>query len=306
MKRTAIHKHINGFLPMKLDQAKNPIIAEIAVRFCRFWRFRLGLRGAGLLIRFLRKLYPDLQRFSLEYPGLGRCNIQFLDFAWIRQVTAGLNEEEALIKNLALLAESNPIIWDVGANSGYLAAEILLKLKPSRLDLFEPNLVHRLTLDSLAALDPRIQAHMVGLSDHSENQILHVPSEDGEGATRATLRADNLASAKSVRQIEINLERGDTVVATGDAPPPDILIIDVEGHEAEVIEGMKSTIQKKRPLIALEHLFLDDKVLLGMVPQGYELYTVCDVTARLLRGLVREKGHNSIMIPQKMPIPKKG
>ena len=302
MKRTAIHALINGSLPMKLDQAKNPIIAELAVRFCSFWRFRLGLRGAGLLIRFLRKLYPDLQRFSLEYPGLGRCNIQFLDFAWIRQVTAGLNEEEALIKNLSLLAVSNPIIWDVGANSGYLAAEIILKLKPSRLDLFEPNLFHQLTLDSLAALDPRIHVHMVGLSDHAGTQILYVPCEDGEGATRASLRAENLSSSKSTRQIEINLKRGDAIVADGDAPSPDLLIIDAEGHESEVIKGMKSTIEIKRPLIALEHLFLDDKVLLGMVPQGYELYTVCDLTARLFRGLVREKGHNSIMIPQKMPI----
>lgn len=306
MKRAAIHALINGSLPMKLDKAKNPIIAEIAVRFCRFWRFRLGLRGAGLLIRFLRKIYPDLQRFSLEYPGLGRCNIQFLDFAWIRQVTEGLNEEEALIKNLASLVEGNPIIWDVGANSGYLAAEILLKLKPSRMDLFEPNLVHRLTLDSLAALNSRIHVHMVGLSDHAGTQILYVPCEDGEGATRASLRAENLSSSKSTSQIEINLERGDTIVAAGDAPSPDLLIIDAEGHESEVIQGMKSTIEIKRPLIALEHLFLDDKVLLGMLPQGYELYTVCDVTARLLRGLVRERGHNSIMIPQKMPIPKKG
>ena len=281
---------------MKRDQAKNPIIAEFAVRFCRFWRFRLGLRGAGLLIRFLRKLYPDLQRFSLEYPGLGRCNIQFLDFAWIRQVAAGLNEEEALIKNLASLTEGNPIIWDVGANSGYLAAEILLKLKPSRLDLFEPNLVHRLTLDSLAALNSRVHVHMVGLSDHTGTQTLHVPFED---TARASIHANIVASSKSTRQIKINLERGDAVVAAGDAPSPDLLIIDAEGHESEVIKGMESTIEIKRPLIALEHLFLDDKVLLGMVPQGYELYTVCDATARLLRGLVRERGHNSIMIPQK-------
>ena len=206
MKSPAIHAQLKSSLPSTHDQARNPLIAEFAARFCCIWRFRLGLRGAGVLIRLLRKIYPELQRFSLEYPGLGRCNIQFLDFAWIRQVTAGLNEEEALIKNLALLGGSNPIIWDVGANSGYLAAEILLKLKPSRLDLFEPNLVHRLTLDSLAALDPRVQVHMVGLSDHSENQILHVPSEDGEGATRATLRADNVASDKSVRQIEISLK----------------------------------------------------------------------------------------------------
>ena len=77
------------------------------------------------------------------------------------------SELAAKLKNSALLVASNPIIRDVGANSGYLAAEILLKLKPSCLDLFEPNLVHQLTLDSLAAFEPRARVHMVGLSDHS-------------------------------------------------------------------------------------------------------------------------------------------
>ena len=114
-----------------------------------------------------------------------------------------------------------------------------------------------------------------------------------------------MADCKSLSQIEITLECGDAVVTGGIAPSPELLIIDAEGHEAEVIHGMKATIQKTRPLIALEHLFLTDSVLWSVLPKGYKLYTACDSTGRMLEGLVRQQGHNSIMIPQGKVILKK-
>ena len=278
------------------------MIAILAVGFCRIWTFRLGLKGGGALIRMIRRLFPGIQRFTLNYPGLGCCNISFLDFSWIRQVTCGVGEEKALLENICSLAGSLPVVWDVGANSGYLAAEILLRLKPARVDLFEPNPEHRQTLESLAALDPVIHVHMIGLSDHAGKQVLHIPGDKDGGSTCASLDASVVAGCKSPKHEEISLKCGDDLVASGVAPGPDILIIDVEGHEAEVVQGLAETIRITRPLIALEHLFLSDSALQRILPEGYQLYTVCDTTGQLINGISRQHGHNTLMIPSEIDI----
>ncbi len=276
---------------------RNPKIAVLAAGFCRIWTFRLGLKGGGALIRMIQRLFPGIQRFNLNYPELGCCNISFLDFFWIRQVTLGVGEEKALLENISSLVGTSPVVWDVGANSGYLAAEILLRLKPARLDLFEPNSAHRQTLESLAALDSRVRVHMIGLSDRSGNRILHIPRDEDGGSTCASLETSVVAGCNSLNYEEITLECGDDLVATGVAPPPDLLIIDVEGHEAEVVKGLETTIRIARPLIALEHLFISDATLERILPEGYQLFTVCDKTCQLIEGISRQRGHNTLMIP---------
>ena len=277
---------------------RNHPIAALAVAWVRFWSFRLGLPGGGKMISAVRRMFPGIQRYGLEYPGLGCCDVAFLDWAWLRQQTLGLLEEKSLLERLALLVPPSAVIWDVGANSGYLAAELLLQLKPARLELFEPNPVHRRTLESLAALDSRLRVHMIGLSDTAADGTLYVPGRVGSGSSCATVDANLVSNAAELHEAAIRLEVADTVLADGLAAAPDLVVIDVEGHEVSALAGMSGILRAHRPIVVMEHLFVSDEAMGRLVPAEYSAYTLCDRDSRLVPGLHRELGHNSVLLPR--------
>lgn len=275
----------------------NPPITEFAVAFCKIWTFRLGLKGGGALVRMLKRLLPDNQRFYLDYPGFGRCNISFLDFNWLRQVCCGLNEERALIEQIKSLSAHYPVIWDVGANSGYLAVELALQLSPDRLILFEPNPEHHETLSSLADMKQGIQVCMTGLSDRSGTAVLHIPGEADSGSTCASLHKDIVSTNSQLFNVNVTLEPGDALIAAGVVPVPNLIIIDVEGHEESVIAGLAETIKSEQPIIILEHIFLSDEIMKNLIPPGYVAHTICDKSSHLVAGVNKSLGHNLLLLP---------
>jgi hypothetical protein len=93
------------------------------------------------------------------------------------------------------------------------------------------------------------------------------------------------------------LETGDKLINSDNIPSPDLIILDVEGHEEAVITGLRETIIKKRPIIIFEHIFLTENTILKMIPADYSHHTICDHTGELLNGLVKNRGHNVILIP---------
>jgi hypothetical protein len=52
--------------------------------------------------------------------------------------------------------------------------------------------------------------------------------------------------------IEVAIRRLDTIIKEGGLPPPDLIKIDVEGAEADVLDGAKETIQNYRPILIIE------------------------------------------------------
>ena len=281
-----------------MENVKNHPVATVVAAFVRLWTFRLGFPGCGKLIAIVKRLFPGIQRYYLEYPGLGRCDIAFLDWPWLRQQTLGPKEERSLLERLALLVPPSAVIWDVGANSGYFAAELLLRLKPARLELFEPNQSHRRTLESLAGLDSRVGVHMIGLSDTATDCILYVPGKEGSGSTCASVNAKLVSNAAELHETRIRLEVADEVLDGGMVAAPELVVIDVEGHEASVIGGMVAILRKHRPIVVLEHIFISDDAMRQMVPEEYAVFTVCDDDARLVAGIHRELGHNSVLLPK--------
>lgn len=274
----------------------HPVAAAVA-GFTRIWLFRFNLRGCGFLIRICNRVFPHIDRYFLEYPGLGTCNIRFLDLLWLRQTSGGRPQEEAVLKALAQFLPPSSVIWDVGANSGCLAAELLLRLKPARLELFEPNPIHKQTLDSLAGLDGRIRVHMTGLSDKSGECVLFVPGGRRSGSSCATVNGSLVAAARGVQQLSIHLESADRLVTEGVIDVPDLVVIDVEGHEAAVVAGMTGTIAQARPILVLESIFLSDHALNALVPSGYRMYSISDRDGALVAGIRRDIGHNVIFLP---------
>lgn len=276
---------------------KNSFITSIIVKFIIVWNFKFGFKGGGLIIKVYKFLFPNIKRYYLAYPKFGIVNISFLDFGWIRQSYCGILEERYLVKALLDLNLSFRVIWDIGANSGYLATELLLLLKPDYLILFEPNLDHEETLKSLESTDSRIRYHMCGLSDTEGTGMLHIPGEIGSGSSCASLNEKIAEKFHQDHCLEVRLETGDKLINSDNVPSPDLIILDVEGHEEAVITGLRETIIKKRPIIIFEHIFLTENTILKMIPADYSHHTICDHTGELLNGLVKNRGHNVILIP---------
>lgn len=283
-----------------ITKQRNPLVADLAVAFCIIWNFKLGLKGGGTLVRIIKRLFPKIRRYHLDYPGFGLCNISFLDFCWLRQAYRGLNEERALLERIQSLMPHFPVVWDIGANSGYLAAELILRLNPDKLILFEPNPEHQESLQSIAALDSRIQVFMNGLSDCSGTAVLHIPGEVGSGSSCASINRELLGSCEQLHSVIVTLESGDSLVDSGVVTPPSLIVLDVEGHEESVISGLSKTIENCQPIIVLEHIFLSDDVMIRLIPRAYRAYTICDSSGELIAGLNKNRGHNLLLLPARI------
>lgn len=151
------------------------------------------------------------------------------------------------VRLLPLLVERGDTVCDVGANRG-LFTYWLLK-RGARVLAFEPNpsLVHILRLrfgKHIARGDVRI--FETALSDAAGETVLHVPEGLGPLATID----GNLVSQIGVRvdHLRVPLARLDAL-ATGDVS---FIKVDVEGHEAKVLEGAAGLLAAHRPTLLIE------------------------------------------------------
>jgi len=173
--------------------------------------------------------------------------------------TAGLNRVIAVLLKgregyeskfrdtmLSLVREAD-CVWDVGANAGYYSRLFAERVgQRGRVFAFEP--------------DPRVLARLerrVGSLDNITIVPLALADRDGTmpfrqgldavGATGQLIDSDR-ASARA--WIQVSALRGDSVVATGMAAPPNVVKIDVEGFESEVLCGF-GTLLERLPLRAV-------------------------------------------------------
>lgn len=149
------------------------------------------------------------------------------------------------------LAANAKIFWDVGALFGLFSLAFALQDKDRRALAFEPNPISRAKLEECLQLNPTAKVQVldcaVGLPDKvvkfergfHYTAIAESPARPGEadavpGETVAikTMSIDEL--------IEKNLD------------PPDIIKIDVEGHELDVLLGAKKLLLAKKPLLSIE------------------------------------------------------
>ncbi|QLD90787.1 FkbM family methyltransferase [Natronomonas salina] len=127
---------------------------------------------------------------------------------------------EDFVKNV----DEGKVFWDVGANQGIysmLAAEQDLDVHA-----FEPGEKARSILRENEALnDVDVNVHSFALSDEDGEKTL---AKTGNTGTRS-LVSDGEQDGDTVQ-----IKRGESV----DAPTPDVMKIDVEGHELKVLDGL--------------------------------------------------------------------
>lgn len=169
------------------------------------------------------------------------------------------------------------VIYDVGANIGFFAL-ICGKFagKTGRVEAFEPNPVcagacrYNISLNEF----DHVSVHEVALSDTEGTFRFEFPDH-----STALGRINNESLSRDGSQgIQVNTVRLDDYVAKEGLRPPTMLIIDVEGHEIEVLKGARFIIRNHLPLINCEVHWLGDTFLRyytkELKPLGYTLRTI--------------------------------
>lgn len=160
-----------------------------------------------------------------------------------------------------LLGTDDPLVLDVGANSGQSVLSIMTVLPRARIVSFEPNPLHRASLSRLQSRFSELRVEPVGLSDKTGTAELYVPRYNGKRMTG--LASFDYASAAGwispetvfgfrpnllqVEQHALQLRRLDEYDLA-----PDFIKVDVQGLEEQVVAGGLETIRRYRPHLLME------------------------------------------------------
>ena len=220
----------------------------------RFIGHQQWLRGRDRILRAF--VHPDRQEpFSFETDFFGRLysgNLtNFID--WTVFYYGAFNVQELLLLSelaTALRAQGKPVnFFDVGANIGHHT--LFMSGHADRVFSFEPFFAVRGEMERKLAYAKatNVTVFPVALGDKNENASFHPPSGANQGT--GTL-GDNLPTNASAELISVQVVRGDDFFAANHLPPISLLKLDVEGYEAQALEGLHQTLWRDRPPIFME------------------------------------------------------
>jgi len=170
----------------------------------------------------------------------------------------GLVGEREVISHLLSELDEESTFWDVGANIG--THSCICASKASEVVAFEPNPDTRTRLEENAKLAAgSIQTRPEALSNESGKERLSSTDEYAEGTHEISESGET----------KVATARGDNLL--GDVPPPDVIKIDVEGHELEALEGMRDVITEASHALVEVHRGVDVEDVQEIVSQsGHE------------------------------------
>lgn len=150
---------------------------------------------------------------------------------------------------------------DIGANVGNHTLYAALVMKAAKVIAFEPNppafnaCRYSVLLNQLG---DRVEVHAVGLSDVDEKAQVSWSGERNLGNTQLETGAGKLV-----------LKRGDELLAN---ERPSMIKIDVEALEIKVLNGLRKTIARCRPLLFVEVDFANDRAFRAYLGEvGYAI-----------------------------------
>ncbi len=139
--------------------------------------------------------------------------------------------------------------FDVGANIGHHT--LFMSSHADRVFSFEPFFIVRNEMErKLTHAGIRnVTIFPVALGDKNESGAFSPPTGANQGTGTLGKTLPDNASAET---ISVQVVRGDDFFAANHLPPITLLKLDVEGYEAQALEGLKQTIWRDRPPIFME------------------------------------------------------
>lgn len=167
-------------------------------------------------------------------PTVGGCQVSFrvTTVHEYNRVTS-LHGERSVIEHLLEHIEPGDVVWDVGANIGMYACPVAVHGGVDTIVCFEPE-------------DSRRSRLRTNLEQNAETDKWEIsPFALGGSEGTGTLVVDNDELGIGTHRISVgngenrvDIRRGETLILDDGFQSPDILKVDVEGHELAVLEGL--------------------------------------------------------------------
>lgn len=139
---------------------------------------------------------------------------------------------------LNMFINENSTVYDIGGNIGYHTLGFSSKAR--HVHAFEPNEKNLRLLELNCGKKQNITIHAVACSDTKGDSFISDYELNDLGNYGECMMSDSGQSCKTIRIDDLDL------------PKPDVIKIDVEGHELKVFNGMRQTIRDSKPVIMYE------------------------------------------------------
>lgn len=230
----------------------------------------------------LRKKFPFFGYIDVKLPnGQTVCmlsnndEIVSLTNLWVD----GFVFEKKSISIWMQYAERSNVILDVGSHVGIYALAAASVNEMAKIVAFEAvDFVYARLFQNISA------------NAFSNIEARHLAVSDSEGVTKINVKFGpaTLSSGSSLemrksfsKDIQSKIVAKDTIQNELDNASVDLVKIDVEGHEMPVLNGMRDIIERRRPIILCEVLYVefnDGEVWNFLRNFGYTIYQVDDRT----------------------------
>lgn len=159
---------------------------------------------------------------------------------------------------------NDSVVYDIGGNVGYHASAFGAYAK--EVHSFEANPTHYQLLKWNTDNNEKITAHNFAVSSTPGTILIEdfdTGKYDNYGAVRVGAESGVEVPAKSL----------DDLVNANELPPPDVMKVDVEGHELDVMRGCTNLIEKYKPKIYFEAQETEDlaEIYDFLTERGYEM-----------------------------------
>ncbi|MCH7541007.1 MAG: FkbM family methyltransferase [Proteobacteria bacterium] len=157
------------------------------------------------------------------------------------QRVLAIRDDAHLIRALTSCCAIGAVVWDVGANVGLYSIPLAQAVGAERMVVaFEPEPRSRSRMEQNLALNGVATVTVKGfaLGRERSKAILHFAAEGAAGTHSMIHQLGDSGGG----QLEIDVYDGDTLVANGELPQPNVLKIDVEGAEEDVIDGLRNVL----------------------------------------------------------------
>lgn len=148
------------------------------------------------------------------------------------------------------LGQDAAVCWDIGANIGGTALPVLARCPRATVVAFEPGPQNGWKLFRNAAANPALAARLrivaAALSDHSELGAFGISNEPANSGV------GGLGTSRNRCDMTIAVPVFAPAALLPALPAPDVVKIDVEGHELEVIRGLLALPHPPRAIV-FEH-----------------------------------------------------
>ncbi|MBK7666505.1 MAG: FkbM family methyltransferase [Sphingobacteriaceae bacterium] len=192
----------------------------------------------------------SVHKFKVYHPG----TIEENDIFWNGLYNGW--EKKSMALWLELVKGKGKVVFDIGANTGLYGLVAKCLNPANEVHCFEPLPgVFKILSKNTSINSYDIKNHLFALSDYNGKAKVYLP-QGSQFAYSVTVNKNTLKQ-KNVDEIEIDVMQLSTFIENNKITSIDLIKMDVETHEAEVLNGMGNYLKEFKPTFLIEVLNKD-------------------------------------------------